>query len=177
MEVIVVGSDQIHAATRTKLRAMWDRAYDGRFSADDVDHAYGGVHVLGCDNGEVISHASAVARLIRFGDAPWRTIGYVEAVAVDPDRQGEGVGRRTMVRLQSEISSRWPVAMLSTGKATGFYESLGWERWRGPSYTQTASSLVVDAEHGGLMILRLDPAVVPDLSVAVTCKDRPGDAW
>ena len=34
-----------------------------------------------------------------------------------------------------------------------------------------------DDEHGGLMILRLDPAVVPDLTVAVTCMDRPGDAW
>ena len=125
----------------------------------------------------VVGHASAVPRRIRFGDRGWLDVGYVEAVATDPERQGEGLGRRVMERLQEEISSRWPVAMLSTGRATGFYELLGWERWRGLSYTLTATGAVPDDEHGGLMILRLDPAAVPDLSVAVTCEDRPGDAW
>ena len=110
-------------------------------------------------------------------DRPWRMIGYVEAVATDPDHQGRGVGRAMMARLREEIAARWPVAMLSTGRATGFYESLGWERWRGPSYTRTGAGTVADDEHGGLMILRLDPSVVPDLAVAATCEDRSGDAW
>jgi aminoglycoside 2'-N-acetyltransferase I len=82
-----------------------------------------------------------------------------------------------MERLQLEISFRWPVAVLSTGRATSFYELLGWEQWRGLSYTQTATGVVADGEHGGLMVLRLDPTVVPDLSARVTCEDRPGDAW
>lgn len=177
VEVLVAGSDQIDAATRAALRALWDRAFGCRFSDHEADHAYGGVHVLGRDNDQLISHASAVGRQIRFGDEPWRTVGYVEAVAVDPDRQGEGIGRRTMASLQAEISSRWAVAMLSTGRATGFYESLGWERWRGLSYTQTLAGIALDGEHGGLMVLRVDPTVVPDVSVGATCEDRPGDAW
>lgn len=82
-----------------------------------------------------------------------------------------------MLKLQVEIGGRWPVALLSTGSATKFYESLGWERWRGLSYTQTATGVEPDDEHGGLMVLRLDPSVVPDLAVGVTCMDRPGDAW
>lgn len=98
-------------------------------------------------------------------------------MATDPDHQGTGIGRRTMERLQREICSRWPAALLSTGRATGFYERLGWERWRGLSYTRTAAGVVPDGEHGGLMILRVEPSVVPDLSVDVTCEDRPGDAW
>jgi aminoglycoside 2'-N-acetyltransferase I len=177
VEVVVVGSDQIDAETRSALRVLWNRAFGRRFSDHDADHAYGGVHALGRHNGQLVSHASAVGRQMRFGDEPWRTVGYVEAVAVDPDRQGQGIGRRTMARLQTEISARWAVAMLSTGRATGFYETLGWERWRGLSYTQTGSGVVLDGEHGGLMVLRFDPAVVPDLSVGVTCEDRPGDAW
>ena len=36
---------------------------------------------------------------------------------------------------------------------------------------------VPDDEHGGLMILRIDPDAVPDLTVDVTCQDRSGDAW
>lgn len=176
MEIVVVESDQVDEATRAVLRRLWDRAFGERFTADDEAHAYGGVHVLALDGGSVVGHASAVPRRIRFGDQ-WRDIGYVEAVATDPDRQGEGVGRRVMVRMQQEIAARWPVAMLSTGRATGFYERLGWERWRGLSYTRIATGDVPDDEHGGVMILRVDPSVVPDLTVAVTCEDRPGDAW
>ena len=82
-----------------------------------------------------------------------------------------------MARLREEIFSLWPLALLSTGRATGFYELLGWQQWRGLSYTQTATGVVTDGAHGGIMILSADPATVPDLTVAVTCEDRTGDAW
>jgi aminoglycoside 2'-N-acetyltransferase I len=177
VDVVVAESEQLDATTRSVLRELWARAFGDRFDDHDADHAYGGVHVLILDGDRIVGHASAVPRRIRFGDAPWRTVGYVEGVATDPDRQGEGVGRQAMERLHDEIRSRWPVAMLSTGRATAFYESLGWERWRGTSYTQTTAGVVADEEHGGLMILRPDPTVVPDLTTDVTCEDRPGDAW
>ena len=177
VDVIVVASEQVDAAMRLALRSLWDRAFGDRFSDDDAAHAYGGVHVLARRSDRLIGHASAVPRRIRFGEGPWRTIGYVEAVATDPEHQGQGVGRRTMGRLQEEIRSRWPVALLSTGRATGFYELLGWERWRGASYTQADAGELPDGDHGGLMILRFDRSVVPDLSVSVTCEDRAGDAW
>ena len=177
VDLVAVESDQIDAATRVDLRNLWGRAFGDRFSDDDADHGYGGVHVLARDDGHLIGHASAVPRWIKFGDQPWRTVGYVEAVATDPERQGEGIGRRTMQTLHGEIFLRWPVALLSTGRATGFYRLLGWEQSRGLSYTQTAKGVVPDGEHGGLMILRLGPSVLPDLSVPVTCEDRPGDAW
>ena len=173
----MVESRQIGGETRLALRDLWSRAFGDRFDEHDAEHAFGGVHVLAHERDRLIGHASAVSRRIRFGDGPWRTVGYVEAVAVDPVHQREGVGRRLMETLHEEIASRWPVAMLSTGRATGFYELLGWERWGGPSYTRTADGVVPDDEHGGLMVLRLDPSAVPDLSVGATCEDRPGDAW
>lgn len=103
--------------------------------------------------------------------------GTSSAVATHPERRGQGIGRQVMMRLQEEIASRWPTALLSTGRATAFYEVLGWQRWRGLSYTQTATGVVPDGEHGGIMILSAGPDVVPDLSVSVTCEDRVGDAW
>ena len=175
--VVVLESDQVDERTRLALRTLWDSAFADRFTTDDEAHAYGGVHVLARVGERHVGHASAVPRRIKFGGGGWLDVGYVEAVATDPAHQGAGVGRRMMSRLGEEVAARWPVAMLSTGGATGFYERLGWERWRGLSYTRTATGVVPDDEHGGLMILRLDPAAVPDLSVAVTCEDRPGDAW
>jgi len=177
VDLVVVESDEIDAATREALRGLWDRAFGDRFNDDDADHAYGGVHVLMLDGDRVVGHASAVPRRIKFGDGLWRTVGYVEGVATDPQRQGEGIGRSMMTRLHAEITGRWPVALLSTGQATRFYEALGWQRWRGLSYKRTAQGVVRDGEHGGLMVLRLDPSVVPDLSADVTCEDRSGDAW
>lgn len=177
MDVLALESDQVDDATRAALRTLWARAFGDRFSDLDAEHAFGGVHVVARAGDTIAGHASAVPRRIRFGDCPWRTVGYVEAVAADPERQGEGIGRRTMEALQREIAVRWPVALLSTGRATGFYERLGWERWCGVSYTLTSSGVVRDGEHGGLMILRPDPSLVPDLFVDVTCEDRPGDAW
>lgn len=170
-------SVDVDSVTRVALRELWDRAFGDRFSDQDADHAYGGVHVLTRDRDRLVGHASAVPRRLSFGDGPWRTVGYVEGVATDPERQGEGVGRSTMQRLHTEIAARWPVALLSTGRAKPFYEALGWEPWRGLSYTRTATGVLPDGEHGGLMVLRLDPSVVPDLSVDVTCEDRSGDAW
>lgn len=177
VDVAVLESDHVDAKTRAALRRLWDRAYGDRFDDDDANHAFGGVHVLVRDGDRLIGHASAIPRLIRFGDHPWRTVGYVEAVATDPDRQGEGVGRLAMERLHDEIATRWNVALLSTGRATGFYELLGWERWLGLSYTQTTAGVVPDGEHGGLMVFIGDGSVTLDRTKAVTCEDRPGDAW
>lgn len=177
VDLVVALSAELDVPTRTVLRVLWDAAFAGRFSDDDAEHAYGGVHVIARDRDGVIGHASAVPRRLRFGAGAWQTVGYVEGVATHPDHQGRGIGRSMMLRLHAEISARWPVALLSTGRATRFYEALGWERWQGLSYTRTADGVVADDEHGGLMILRIDPPVVPDLSVDVTCEDRSGDAW
>jgi aminoglycoside 2'-N-acetyltransferase I len=177
VDLVVMVSDEVDVKTKAALRRLWDRAFGDRFSDDDAQHAYGGVHVLMRDGERVIGHASAVPRRLRFGDGPWLTVGYVEAVATDPQRQGEGIGRSVMQRLHTQIVRRWPVALLSTGQATRFYEALGWEPWRGRSYTRSSRGVLPDNEHGGLMVLRIDPSVVPDISADVTCEDRTGDAW
>ena len=176
MELVTLGSADVDHVTRARLRALWDLAFIEGFTDEDEAHAYGGVHVLVRSDAHPWAHASAVPRRIRFG-VTWHTVAYVEAVATHPSHQGRGLGLAVMQRLQDEIAERWPVAMLSTGSATGFYERLGWVRWQGQSYTRTPSGVVADGEQGGLMVLRLDPALVPDLGVDVVCEDRSGDAW
>lgn len=172
----VVESPRLDAAARDSLRQLWTAAFGNRFSDDDADHAYGGVHVIAYDGLSPIGHASAVPRWIRY-DKQWLLIGYIEAVATAPEHQRSGVGTSIMELLHDQMRHRWPVAMLSTGRATEFYERLGWERWRGVSFTRTEAGEVPDGEHGGLMILRFDVLAVPDLTLDVTCEERSGDAW
>lgn len=167
-------SDDLTEAEVLGLRRLWAEAFDD-FTDDDADHAMGGVHVIAVDGDRIVAHASGVPRRLQVGRT-WHDAGYVEAVATSPDRQGERLGTAVMERLQVEIDRRWPFAMLSTGRSTGFYSRLGWEPWDGTSYTLTDDgSVVADGEHGGLMVRR--PGIDLDLTAAVTCEDRPGDAW
>jgi aminoglycoside 2'-N-acetyltransferase I len=131
VDLFVGDSDEVDATTRAALRELWHQAFGDRFSDDDADHAYGGVHVLMFDGARLVGHASAVPHRLSFDRDPWLLVGCAEAVATYPYRQGEGIGRDMMQRLHAEIAARWPVALLSTGRATGFYEAQGWERWRG----------------------------------------------
>jgi len=176
VQVRVVTSDGLGGAERAALRGLWDNAFGDRFNDTDADHAYGGVHVLVLDGGRPVAHGSAVPRSIRFGEGPWREVAYVEAVATAPGLQGRGLGRTVVLRLHEEIDARWEVAMLSTGRATGFYERLGWTRWQGTSFTLRADGPAEDGEHGGLMVRGHRSAGI-DVSGTVTCCDRSGDAW
>lgn len=177
MTFIVRESADLDDTTRAALRSLWSRAYGDRFSSHDAEHAYGGVHVIAFEAEQIVGQASAIPRRIQFGDGPWHAVGYVEAVAVDPDAQHRGLGTQIMLALQAEIRLRWPAAMLSTGRATRFYKALGWESWAGLSFTLTAEGRVEDGEHGGLMLLRFGDRTFPDLHLDATCEDRSGDAW
>src|SRR5680860_141556 len=155
------------AATRADLRRLWDRALGDRFNHDDADHAFDGVHVLVRDSDP---------RLIRFCDQPWCTVGYVEAVATDPERRSEGVGwlphgaaaRRNRVSLDC----RAPLDGTRDRRPR-----VAWlERWLGLSYAQTGTGALPDGEHGGLMVFSGDPPIILDRTATVTCQDRPRDA-
>lgn len=169
-------SDALDQGVRRELDRLWAAAFDGEFGAEDRDHAYGGVHVLADVGGRLVAHASAVPRTILVGGIAF-DCGYVEAVATVPDLQGTGLGSQVMVRLQEEIRSRWQLGALSTG-SPGFYERLGWERWRGPTYVITESGTVrTPEEDDALMVLRFGASASIDLAASITCHDRPGDAW
>jgi aminoglycoside 2'-N-acetyltransferase I len=176
IDLLVRESAEVDEAQRAELRMLWSDAYgDDRFTEHDLEHAYGGVHVIAVRGDRIVGHASAVPRRVAVGET-WHDIGYVEAVATSPAFQASGVGTAAMTRLHAELDARWPFAMLSTGRATGFYLRLGRARWLGLSYTRrTDGRVVADDEHGGLMVRGHGSAL--DISSPVICEDRAGDAW
>ena len=183
LELVVARTDELPAAVLADVRALMDAAFDDpdhpeeAFDDDDWEHALGGTHVLVLDAaGRVVSHGSIVDRIIDVAGRPLRT-GYVEAVATRGDAGGQGHGTRVVTRIGEEIAARHQLGALGTG-AFNFYERLGWERWEGPSFVRAGEEVRrTPDDDDGIMVLRVDRSLVPDLTVPISCDDRVGDAW
>jgi aminoglycoside 2'-N-acetyltransferase I len=146
------------------------------FSADDLDHAIGGVHWVAEVGGRIVAHASVVERLLKADARSMRT-GYVEAVATLPAWRGRGIATRLLGAADGHIRTTFDLGALSTG-AHGLYERLAWERWRGPTFVRTAVGPVrTEEEDGGIMILRTPRTPTLTLAEALSCEWRAGDVW
>ena len=82
----------------------------------------------------VVGHGSLVERTITCAGTRLR-VGFVEAVATETAHRRQGCGGAVMKRIGELIRGGHPLGVLSTG-AHGFYEALGWERWRGPTFME-----------------------------------------
>lgn len=172
--------DDVEVAT---IRALMTRAFgddpEEAFEDADWEHAIGGTHVVLDIEGEIFAHASVVARELHIdGQAVWT--GYVEAVATAPDRQGTGLGTAVMREIGEVIAEAYELGALGTG-SHAFYERLGWQTWRGPSFVRTSDgNRRTSDEDGYIMVLRVPgtPAwLPPNLDGTISCDWRPGDVW
>ncbi|MGN6696347.1 MAG: GNAT family N-acetyltransferase [Aquihabitans sp.] len=183
MKLVVGHTDELAAGILIGVRQLMDAAFDDpdhpdeAFTDEDWEHTVGGTHVLVLDgHGGVVAHAALVDRIIDVGGRPLRT-GYVEGVATRSDAEGQGHGTRVMTRIGELIAERHQLGALGTG-AFHFYERLGWERWQGPSFVRVGDELHRTAEDDeGIMVLRVDRSLAPDLTAPISCDDRPGDVW
>ncbi|MFD4629752.1 GNAT family N-acetyltransferase [Streptomyces sp. NPDC058284] len=121
--------------TATELRAaraLLDEAFDGDFSDHDWEHGLGGVHALVHDEeGQLVAHGSVAQRRILHNGRSLR-IGYVEAVAVRPDRQRQGLGGQVMDALERVIDGAYELGALSASDdGARLYLGRGWQEWKG----------------------------------------------
>jgi aminoglycoside 2'-N-acetyltransferase I len=138
-----------------------------------------GVHVIAEeDERGVVAHAAIVDRLLYPGDATLR-VGYVEAVAVAPDLQRQGLGTEVMEVIDSMIDEGYELGALGTG-SHAFYARLGWVTWQGPTWIRERDGHRERSpnEDGGIMI-RMTPMTPPDLdlSLPIAVDWRPGEVW
>jgi len=175
IDVRVIDSADAPGPLLAEIRQVLVAAF-ADFSAADWDHALGGRHVVAVDDEAVVAHAAVVERTIHVADRAFRA-GYVEGVAARPDRQHQGLGALVMVEASSLVRDEFELGVLSTG-SHGFYERLGWERWRGPSYVRAGAVLErTPDEDDGIMVLRVGPSRDVDLTAPISCDRRPGDDW
>ena len=164
------------ASIRELLTAAFEGDEHGGFAEEDWQHALGGTHFLLEDDAGIVGHASVVERRLHVGDRPIRT-GYVEAVAVQPDRQRRGLGTRLMEAVDEHIDAGFDLGALGTGSQP-FYERLGWEVWQGPSFVRTPTGLERSAEEdGSILVLRTRSSPPLRLTDQISCEWRPGDSW
>ena len=159
-----------------EIRRLLDAAFGDDFSDDDWDHTRGGWHAVVVDDDVVVAHAAVVPRILEVADRPLRA-GYVEGVATAPAREGEGLGSLAMAAISEVVRGEFEMGALSTGRHR-FYERLGWERWRGPTFVRDGAETVrTEEEDGGVMVLRFGPGDWVDLTAPISCERRPGDDW
>jgi aminoglycoside 2'-N-acetyltransferase I len=146
------------------------------FTEEDREHSLGGLHVMARGDGGLAGHAAVVQRRLLHGGRALRT-GYVEGVAVRPQRQGAGIGAALMREVERVIRGAYELGALgSTDEALGFYERLGWRPWRGPLRALTPEGIVdTPDERGGVFVL--EAAVPLDLDGELICDWRDGDVW
>ena len=158
------------------VRTFLDDAFAGAFTDDDWAHAQGGMHVWLVGSHGLISHGSLVERTLICSDHTMR-VGYVEAVATAEAHRRKGYGTIIMKRLGELIRAQYQLGALSTG-AHSFYESLGWERWRGPTFVNGPRGHERTPEDdGGIMILRTTGSPILDVMGDIVCDWRVGDVW
>ena len=159
-----------------EVRSLLDTAFEGAFGDDDWDHAIGGVHVWLAGSRGLVGHGSLVERTLVCGEETVH-VGYVEAVATAAAHRREGHGARVMKRIGALIGERYPLGALSTGTHV-FYETLGWERWRGPTFVGGPTRRErTPHDDGDVMILRTPRSPRLDLDREIVCDWRLGDVW
>jgi len=167
-------TEELSPAELTAIRGVLDVAFTD-FSDHDWAHALGGVHALAIDEGRVLAHGSVVSRRLFQGERPLRC-GYVEAVAVHPDAQRQGLGSAVMAALEDLAPAYDLLALSASKRGVPLYVSRGWSLWRGPSSVLTPDGPVpTPDDDGSIYVLPGGSGVDPD--GPITCDWREGDVW
>ena len=176
-DVCVFTTAELGLERLAAVRCLLEVAFEGDFSDEDWDHALGGWHVLvTADDGALVAHTAVVPRRLYVADRHFRS-GYVEAVGTAPSRQGTGVGSLAMEAIGELLPRHFELGALATGRWS-FYERLGWERWRGPTFARDGDEVLRTAEDDdAVMVLRFGPSADIELTAALTCEARQGDDW
>jgi aminoglycoside 2'-N-acetyltransferase I len=171
--------DSLSPNETASVRALlWAAFGDGEdaMTEDDWRHAQGGLHFVAESDGEIVAYASVAERWLEIDGRPMRT-GYVEAVATAVGRQGRGLGSLLMREVNAYIRDRFQLGALGTGRH-GFYERLGWLTWKGPTWVRAADGpRRTPDEDGYILVLPTPTSPELDLTAAISCDFRSGDAW
>lgn len=174
----VCRTDELSSSDLQQMRALFDAAWpEQAYTEHDWENMTGGLHFVVELDGRLASHAAVVERELWTGPHRFRT-GYVEAVATWPELRRRGLATRAMRAANEHIADDYELGGLDTS-SHGFYERLGWERWRGPTWVRTAEGERRTSEEDGYVMILRTPRTRADLDLdaPISCEWRDGDVW
>ena len=172
----VAHTADLDPATVGAARALLDDVFGSEMSDHAWDHALGGMHALAWEERELVGHGSVVLRRLIYRERTLRT-GYVESVAVRPDRRRKGIGGAVMAELERVIRAAYELGALgATDEGAALYSARGWRRWQGQTWALAPAGPVrTEGGEGGVYVL--DVALDLDVHERLTCDWREGDLW
>jgi aminoglycoside 2'-N-acetyltransferase I len=175
----LIHTADLDAETREGAREMVIEAFGGSevdFTADDWEHALGGMHALICHRGTLLAHGAVVQRRVIHRDAALRC-GYLEAVAVREDWRGQGLAAAVMDALEQVLRGAYQLGALSSSEAgRPIYVARGWVPWEGATSVLAPSGVTpTPADDGSVLVFPVTADL--DLTADLTCDFRPGDPW
>ena len=174
MQIHQVKSPDLTLEQREQVIALCNAAY-----GEDVEWLFNtfgpSVHLLGIEQGELVSHVMWVTRWLQPEGCSSLETAYVEMVATAPGRQGEGFATHLMQRLQNEVK-KFELAALCPAD-TSLYARLGWEEWRGGLYIRRGDDLMPTPDER-IVIWRLPGTPLDlDTTAKLSAEWRPGELW
>ena len=167
---------QTLATIRRLCADTFGRGVPGNFDDDDWDHALGGVHAIATEGEAIVAHAAVVQRRMLHGARALRT-GYVEAVAVRPDRQRRGLGAAVMQALAPVIRGRLRARCL--GRRPGCRTAVHVARLAAVARSDVGADAAgierTPDDDDSTYVLPLETPL--DLSGDLVCDWRDGDVW
>lgn len=176
----IAQTEEIDPATFEQLTELCEAAFDESFAMAWASVGPG-IHAFLEGDGLVVAHAMVVDRRAYIGHEGDLAldVGYVEHVATRRELHGQGHGSRVMREVGRIIADEYVLGALSTG-SNAFYERLGWETWRGPTFVRMLDGQRIRSaeEDGDVMVLRTPrtPADL-DLTGPIAVDWRPEEPW
>ncbi|MFK3730787.1 GNAT family N-acetyltransferase [Streptomyces sp. NPDC088090] len=167
---------ELGAERLASLRALLDSAFGGDFSAEDWDHALGGVHAWIEDERGPVAHGAVVQRRVLHRGRSHRT-GYVEGVAVRADARRRGLGGAVMGALERVIDATHAFGALSASdEGAALYRGRGWRVWGGRIEVLGPGGIVrLPEEEGGVLVRPAGALALPDPGAPLVFDWRDGD--
>ena len=170
-------TEELDAATRIAIIDVCVAAHEEEDFRNLFSYVpFGGLHFLGFEEEQLVSHAVVTSRWLQPEGHPELKTAYVDAVATLPSAQGRGHGGALMRSLASRIDNEYVIGCLETERI-GFYEQAGWELWRGPLAGRSEQGLIPTPEQQGIMIIRLSRTPPLDLNSRLTIELQDNRIW
>ncbi|MEW2115280.1 GNAT family N-acetyltransferase [Streptomyces sp. NPDC005474] len=169
-------TEQLSKQERHDLRTMLEKVFGrSRYTDESWEHCLGGVHYLLRYGDTLVAHGALVPRYLRQGDRVLRGV-YGESMATLYDWRELGFGSIIVAMATANVRNNYDIGVFAASKYA-FYERLGWEKWRGPTFIETEHGIEPRGPARGAVMFRLPKHSTIDPDAELVTDMRKGDPW